>query len=120
VSAGKVIGGELGRDTAPREAESGAQHRHVGPRAVEDSQQVRQHAGDPQPDQHEGEGDVVAVRSAAIRGAQPRADDAQDDRAHRLVLAPPGVLAEHPLAQQHEHQQAGGQSRLHHRQGRQH
>jgi hypothetical protein len=60
------------------------------------------------------------VRSAAIRGTQPRADDTHDDRAHRLVLAPSGVLAEHPLTHQHEHQQAGGQSRLHHRQGRQH
>jgi hypothetical protein len=47
------------------------------------------------------------------RGRQPRADHPENDRAHRQVLVAPGVLAEHPLGEEHQHEQAGGERRLH-------
>ena len=37
----------------------------------------------------------------------------------RDVLVAPGVLAQHPLAQEHQHEQAGRERRLHHHQRRQ-
>ncbi len=33
------------------------------------------------------------------------------------MLIAPGVLAQHPLAEEQQHEQTGGESRLHHHQG---
>ena len=55
---------------------------------------------------------------AARRRTQPRADHTDHDRRHRDVLVAPGVLAEHPLAHEHQHEQAGGERGLHHHQRR--
>lgn len=41
------------------------------------------------------------------------ARDADQDRGDRDVLAPAGVLAEHTLTHEHEHEQTGGERRLH-------
>lgn len=51
--------------------------------------------------------------SAAVGGTQGDTDDADDDREHREVLAPPGTLAEHALAEEQQHEQADGHRRLH-------
>jgi hypothetical protein len=55
----------------------------------------------------------MAVARAARGRAQGGADDAEDDRRHRHVLVAPGALAEHPLAHEHQYEQAGGERRLH-------
>ncbi len=44
---------------------------------------------------------------------QPRADHAGHDRRHRHVLRAAGVLVEHALCKEHQHQQARGERRLH-------
>jgi hypothetical protein len=49
---------------------------------------------------------------AAVRGTSRDADDADDDRKHREVLASPGTLAEHALAEEQQHEQADGHGRL--------
>jgi len=58
------------------------------------------------------------VARAARRRAQPRADHADHDRRHRDVLVGAGVLAKHPLAEEHQHEQAGRERRLHHHERR--
>ncbi len=55
---------------------------------------------------------------AARRGTQTRADHSDHDRRHRDVLVASGVLAEHPLSQEHQHEQTGGERGLHHDQWR--
>lgn len=55
----------------------------------------------------------------ARRRCQARADDAGDDRQHGDVLIAPGVLTEHALGHEHEHQQASGERRLHDHERRQ-
>ena len=55
----------------------------------------------------------------ARRRAQRGADHAEHDRAHRHVLVAPGVLAEHPLGEEQQHQQARRERRLHDHQRRQ-
>ncbi len=53
----------------------------------------------------------------AARGrGEPGADHTDHDRADREVLIAPGVLAEHPLRDEHQHEQAGGERRLDHHQ----
>jgi hypothetical protein len=52
------------------------------------------------------------VSAAALGSAQRRPNHSEDDRAHREVLAPAGVLAEHALAEEQEHEQSHGQRRL--------
>ncbi len=49
----------------------------------------------------------------AARGTRGDAGDAEHDRAHRKVLAPPCTLAEHALAEEQQHEQADGHRRLH-------
>ena len=49
----------------------------------------------------------------ARRRGQAGADHAEHDRRHRQVLVAPGVLAEHALAEEHQHEQAGRERRLH-------
>lgn len=53
------------------------------------------------------------MAGVARRRGQPGADDADNDRRHREVLRAPGVLVEHALREEHQHEQAGGQRRLH-------
>ncbi len=50
---------------------------------------------------------------AALRPCGRYTDDAEHDRAHSEVLAPPGALAEHALAEEQQHEQADGHRRLH-------
>jgi len=59
------------------------------------------------------------VAGAARRSAQARADHPDHDRRHRQVLLTPRVLAQHPLSQEHQHEQARGQRGLDHDQRRQ-
>ncbi len=117
---GEVVGGELGRDPAPGEAETGADHRHRRGRAVDRAQQIGQQARDRQDAQHDRDRQFLGgVRVAARGGREPRADHADHDRAHREVLVAPGVLAEHPLRDEHQHEQAGGERGLDDHQRRQ-
>ncbi len=53
------------------------------------------------------------MSGAAVRGTGGDPDDAEHDRAHRNVLAPPGTLAEHALAEEQQHEQADGHRWLH-------
>jgi len=82
---------------------------------VEGAQQVGEQARHGQDEEHERDRQVPGgVACAARRRAQARADHADHDRRHRNVLMPARVLAEHPLSQEHEHEQAGGERGLHH------
>jgi len=115
----EIVGGELGRDTAPAEREAGADDRHRRGRAFEGAQQVREQARQRQDEQHERDRQVLGgVACAAWRRAQTRADHPDHDRRHRDVLVPAGVLAEHPLSQEDQHEQAGGERGLHDHQRR--
>ncbi len=49
----------------------------------------------------------------ARRREQAGADHADHDRDHREVLVAPGVLAEHSLCEEHQHEQPAGERRLH-------
>ncbi len=114
---GEVVGGELGRDAAPAERQAGAEHRDRGGRAADRAQQIRQQAGQPETEQHEPDREPLGgVAGGARRRTQTRADHADDDRGDRDVLVAPGVLAQHSLTEEQEHDQAGGQCRLHHHQ----
>jgi hypothetical protein len=109
-----VVGGELGGDPAPREGEARADHRHHRLRAAERKQQVRQHARDPQADEHHRDRQlIVGVVGTQRRRAHCHAEHAEHDRGHREVLIAPGVLAQHPLGEQQQHEQAGGERWLH-------
>ena len=48
----------------------------------------------------------------ARRRREPEPDHADDDREHRDVVASPGPLAEHPLGEEHEHEQPRREGRL--------
>ncbi len=58
------------------------------------------------------------ARAARWR-AQTRPDHADHDRRHRDVLVATGVLTQHPLSQEHQHEQTGGERGLHDDQRRQ-
>ncbi len=117
---GEVVGGELRRDAAPAAREARAEHRHARDRAVERAQQVRQQARERETHEHQRDHQVPGRFAGAARGREhARTDDAEDDRERREVLAAPGVLAEHPPAEVQQHEQAGGQRRLHDHQRRQ-
>jgi hypothetical protein len=63
--------------------------------------------------QHERDRQLLGgVRGRARRREQARADNPEHDRAHREVLVASGVLSEHPLGDEHQHQQARRQRRL--------
>ena len=49
----------------------------------------------------------------AWRREQAGADHADHDCDHREVLVAPGVLAEHSLREEHQHEQSTGERRLH-------
>jgi hypothetical protein len=52
------------------------------------------------------------VPGAAVRGTRRDTHDTGYDREHRDVLAPPGALAEHALAEEQQHEQPHGHRRL--------
>lgn len=58
------------------------------------------------------------MTGGARRRREARADHADHDRPHREVLLAPGVLVQHPLSEQHQHEQAGGERGLHDHQRR--
>jgi hypothetical protein len=53
------------------------------------------------------------VCGAAPRAGRRDADHTDHDRAHGKVLAAPGALVEHALAEEEQHEQADGHRRLH-------
>jgi len=116
----EVVGGELGGDRAPAEGEACADHGHDRVRAAERAHQIGDQAGGSEAHQHQRDRELLRVHGAARRRRQAGADDAGDDHAHRDVLVATGRLAEDALAEQHQHQEARGQSGLHHDQRRQH
>jgi hypothetical protein len=78
------------------------------------AQGVGEQSRDAEPEQHERDREVLrAVAGGSRRRRQAGADHADHDRCHRQVLAPPGVLAQHPLREEHQHEQSGGERRLH-------
>jgi len=86
---------------------------------VQGAQQVGKQACHGQAEEHEHDRQALGgMARAARRRAQARADHANHDRRHRDVLVASGVLAEHPLTQEHQYEQAGGERRLHHDQRR--
>lgn len=114
---GEVVGGELGRDAAPAEREPRAEHRHRRGRAADSAQQVGQQTGQAETEQHEPDRQPLGgMARATRRGAQAGADHADDDCGDRDVLVAPGVLAEHALSQEQQHDQTGRERRLHHHQ----
>jgi len=83
------------------------------------AQRVGQQADRGDPGEH-GRDQEIAGSVRRVRGRrETRSDHAQHDRAHRHVLVSPGALAEHSLGEEHQHQQAGGERRLHEHQRRQ-
>jgi len=121
VAGGEVVGGELGSDPAPAERQARAEHCHLRVGAPERAQQVGQQARQRQADEHQRDRQVLrGVRGAARGGEQAGAHDADHDRRHRHVLVAARVLAQHPLGQEQQHQQARRERRLHdHQRGEQ-
>jgi len=114
---GEVIGGELGRDRAPTVGKASADHRDRREGASERAQQVRQQAREREADEHQRDCQMLAPLAGAARWREHgRADHADDDRERREVLVAPGALAQHALPEQQQHQQPGGECRLHHHQ----
>jgi len=60
------------------------------------------------------------VAGGARRRRQARAHYADHDRRHRHVLQTSGVLVQHPLRKEHQHEQARRERRLHDHQRREH
>jgi hypothetical protein len=108
-----VVRGELGSDAAPREREPRADHRDRRRAPAERAQDVGQGAEHAEADEHERDVQAVGVRAAAGRCAHRDADHTHDDHEHRQVLAPAGVLAEHPLSREHEHDESRRERGLH-------
>lgn len=85
----------------------------------EQAQRVWQQAGDAQPHEHERDRQVLRTMSGvAWGGRETRSDNADHDRRHRHVLRAPGVLVQHALREEHQHEQAGRERRLHDHQRR--
>lgn len=115
----EVVGGELRRHAAPSDREAGAEHRHLRTRAAERTQHVRREARQPQADQHERDRQLLGgVAGAARRREQRGADHADHDRAHGHVLVASGVLSEHPLGEEQQHEQARRERGLYDRERR--
>lgn len=80
---------------------------------TERAEQVGQQAGEAETDEHKRDRELLGGVGVAAGGCeQPGPDDAQDDRRDRQVLVFAGVLAEHPLCHQHQHEQPGRERRL--------
>jgi len=120
VSLGEIVGGQLRRHAAPAAGQPGADHGHGSRWMREQAQRVGEQRSDGQPDQHDRDREALrAVAGVAWGRRQARADDADDDRRHRDVLHAPCVLVQHALREEHQHEQAGRQRRLHDDQRRQ-
>lgn len=120
MALGQVIGSKLGRHAAPGAGHPGAEHRHAGRRVCEQTQRVGGQAGQGQ--RHEDDRDrqiLRAVTGVTRRRRQAGSDHADHDRRHRQVLRAPGVLVQHPLGEEHQHEQSRGERRLHDDQRRQ-
>ena len=114
--AGEVIRGELGRHTAPAERKARPEHRHLGTGATERTQQVRRERRQSQTEERERDRELLGGVASTARGrAQPGADHADHDGAHGDVLITPGVLAQHPLGDQHQYEQTRRERGLYHR-----
>ena len=111
--SGKVVGEQLRRHTAPGIAKTRGHHRQRCGRSAHAVDRIWEQRKQPEPHEHDRDDQVVAVPGAAVRGTRGDTDDADDDRKHREVLAPPGTLAEHALAEEQQHEQADGHRRLH-------
>jgi hypothetical protein len=116
----EIVGGELGGDATPAEGAARADHRHRRGRvAPEHAQQIGQQGDRRQPGEHDRDQQIPGGLRRVRRGRQTRADHTEHDRAHCQVLVAPGVLPEHPLGEEHQHQQTGGERRLYDDQRRQ-
>jgi len=111
---GEVVGEQLRRHAAPGKAKSRRDHRQRGRGTAHAVDDVGRDCQEAEPDEHERDGQVVGVGTRARGRAQRRAGHAEHDRAHRNVLAPAGVLAQHALAEEQQHEQAHGHRRLDH------
>jgi hypothetical protein len=80
---------------------------------VEETQHVGQQARPRQKRERHVEREVANVFVAAVGRRERNAGDADHDRSHREVLDATSSLAEQALPHEHEHQQAGGERRLH-------
>ncbi len=110
----EVIGCKLGRHAAPAEGQAGADHRDLRTRVAKRAQEVRKEARECEHAEHHRDRQFLGgVRGAARRREQSGADHAAHDRADRHVLIASRVLAQHPLGEQHQHEQPGGERRLH-------
>jgi len=115
-----VIGGELGCDAAPRERQPCPDHRHGRRRAAHEAHYVRQHRQQAEPDERECDRLVTDVRGRVRWRGERRAEHPEHDGRNRHVLVPACALSEHPLADEHQHEQAGRERRLHdHQRGQQ-
>lgn len=111
---GQGVGGELGGHATPGEAEPGADHRHRGDRAPQEPKRVGEQGEDSEADQRERERERSRAARVAVRRGQCCPEHAHDDGRHGQHLAAAGMLAEHPLSEDHEHEQTGRQCGLHH------
>ena len=85
------------------------------------AQDVGQQAHQAEPDEHEGDRQGLCSGGAAARRREDRrADHAEDDRGHRDVLIAAGVLVEHALTEEHQHDQPERQGGLHDDERREH
>jgi hypothetical protein len=83
------------------------------------AQHVRKQGGEAQPDEHDRDRQVLrAVAGVARGGREAGSHNTDHDRRHRQVLGTPGVLVQHPLREEHQHEQAGRERRLHDHQRR--
>jgi hypothetical protein len=86
-------------------------------RAVERAEQVGQQAGETETDEHQRDRELLGGMGRRARWCEHAgAEHPEHDRRHREVLVFPGMLAQHPLGGEHQHQQAEGQRWLHHHQ----
>jgi hypothetical protein len=110
----EVVRGELRRDAAEAARDARAEHRQGRRRAPEQAQRVWQQACHREREQDDRDREILrAVAGVPRRRRQPGADDAKHDRGHRDVLVAPDVLVQHALREEQQHEQAGGQGRLH-------
>jgi hypothetical protein len=113
MTSGEIVGGELRRHPTPAERQAGAEHRYLCTRAAKRTQDVWQHARHAQADEHERDRQrLTGVMGVAWGGRQRGADHAEHDRRHREILVASRVLVQHPLREEQQYEQSGGQRRL--------
>jgi hypothetical protein len=110
---GEIVREELRSHAAPGEAEAGTDHRQRSSWATHEIDRIGEQRQQPQTEQHERNGEVARVVARARRAAYRRTRHAEHDREHRDVLASPGVLVEHPLAEEEQYEQSHRHRRLH-------